>query len=50
MLEEANNRLSDQIKEIKTVFAKKEDDWFDKIKDLKEELKISEAKEAESNK
>ncbi len=35
MLEEANNRLSDQIKEIKAAYGKKEDDLFDKIKDLK---------------
>lgn len=32
MLEEANNRLNDQIKEIKVGYLKKEDDWIEKMK------------------
>lgn len=50
MLEESITRLNDQIKDLKTTQIKKEDDWMDKIKELKDELKIAEAKQAEYNK
>jgi len=44
MLEESITRLNDQIKDLKTTQIKKEDDWMDKIKELKDQLKIAEAK------
>ena len=50
MLEENVSRLNDQIKELKTSHLRKEDDLLDKIKELKEELKVSETKESEYNK
>lgn len=50
MLEQGTNRLNDQIKEIKIAHIKKEDEWLEKMKELKEELKTYEAKEAENNK
>ena len=44
MAEENNNRLNEQIKDLKTTQIKKEDDYLEKIKELKDELKVVEAK------